>query len=280
MTTIKCYFSNSANNGWRNTTGRKGSLKHCIFENINHKSVQVRGDSTVIEDVRILNSVQYGIEITGNDVPYGPDYTLVKNCYISGSGINAIRIAEPTSAYQVMKEHVIEDCILKNGVIGIMANDSWHLKIRRNQFSNFSSFPIRLYTRYSDKVFYPEISYNTIFNTGPLVIENGIGAVILNNTIDGEIDLTGSSSGVVRNNYFRNLINAATFSNNLDMDTINISKHFQDYSHHNYHLKSTAFSSVSAGFNVSSAQDSGNKPDIGAYDHKAVIVEKKKNIHN
>jgi len=198
----------------------------------------------------------------------------VKNCYISGSGINAIRIAEPTSAYQVMKEHVIEDCILKNGVIGIMANDSWHLKIRRNKFYGFSSYPIRLYTRYVDKVFYPEINNNVIFNSGPLVIENGIGAAIYNNTIDGDIDLTGSNAGTVRNNYFRNLVNAETSSNNLDMDTIKTTNHFKDWDRHDYRLKSSALSSIDHGFNVSLTSDlagtkisNGNINDIGAYEY-------------
>lgn len=273
LTTINCYFSNSINNGWRNTCGNYGSLKHCVFENISRKSVQIRGDHTTIEDVRMLNSGQYGIEITGNEIPDGADYTRIKNCYISGSGINAIRIAEISSEYQVMKSHIIEDCTIKNGDIGIMSNDSRNLTIRRNKIYGFTSYPIRIYTNYTNKVFDPEISYNVIYNTKAVVIEDGTGAIVYNNTVDGEIDLRGSGSAIVRNNYFRNLLNDGISSNNLDMDTISTTKHFFDYLNHDYRLKTTAFSSIDHGYNVSLISDiigssvpKGSKPDIGAYE--------------
>ncbi|OFX33285.1 MAG: hypothetical protein A2W92_18675 [Bacteroidetes bacterium GWA2_42_15] len=278
LTTVNCYFSNSVHASWRATCGRGSSLKHSIIENSGIKGIQIRDNNITIEDVRIINSAQDAIEITGNTTGnyYMPNGTTIKNCFIKQGGSEAsIIVREPSSTFQICHNTTIENCLLENGNIGIQSNDSYSMQIRKNKISGFSSYPIRIYTNYSNKVFNPAITYNVIYNSGALVVEDGMGAKIYNNTVDGEINLTGSSGSMVRNNYFQSLTNAGTESNNLDIDTINVANHFLNYPTHDYRLKSTAHSSINKGYNVSLTSDiagtnipQGNGPDIGAYEYR------------
>jgi len=278
LTTINCYFSNSVHASWRSTCGRGSSLKHCVVVNSGIKGIQIRDNNTTVEDVRVINSTQNAIEITGNTTPaaYMPRSTHIKNCYAEHGGFEAsIVVREPSSVFIIAQNTTIEDCLIKNGTIGIQSNDSRNMQIRRNTICGFSSYPIRFYTHYSDKIFNPEISYNVIFNSGELIMKSGTGAIIFNNTIDGAINLNGTSGTVVRNNYYRTLVGAAIESNNLKMDTIGTFNHFRNYTIHDYQLKPTAFSAIDKGFSVPLISDKvgtnvpqGSGPDIGAYEYK------------
>lgn len=276
LTTINCYFSNSVNASWRATCGKGSSLRHSVIENTGRKAVQIRDNNITIEDVRIINSGQNAIEITGNTTGsyYMPKNILIKNCYIEEGGFEAsIVVREPNFNFKLSQNTTIEDCIIKEGKVGIQSNDSYNMKIQRNKIFGFKTNPIRIYTNYTDKIFNASLNYNVIWNSGPLVVEDGIDATIYNNTIDGNIDLTGTSGSQVRNNYFQLLVGSAVVSNNLRIDTITVVNHFQNYANRDFRLMATAFSSIDHGCPLDIASDisgnsipQGSAPDIGAYE--------------
>jgi hypothetical protein len=77
---------------------------------------------------------------------------------------------------------------------------------------------------------------------------------VYNNTVDGAINLTGTTSPIVRNNFY--ISSTTSTSDNIDIDAISTGNYFTDYSGHDYYLKSTATLAIDEGYNV------GITPDI------------------
>ena len=275
---INSSFKNSAGASVRFTTGLNHNIKHCFIDGYTASGVQARGDYAVIEDNRILNGGSYGVLIETNDVPNGPDFAKIKNNFIDRTTYYGVRIQSDSKDYNIMHDDTIEDCIIKNGMYGIYIVNGLNITIRQNEIINFSTSSIITKTSQGDKIKNIYI-YNNVLHTGKVQIDCpvGNGMYFYNNTIDGNIDLTGASNTTVQNNYFRSLTNPDIASNNLDIDTLNTDKHFMNYSGHDYRLKSTAYSAIKKGVPIKGlTQDiagtkipAGKNPDIGAYEYQS-----------
>ncbi len=265
--------------------GNDGILKHVYINNTvgSGASVQVRGDRIRIEDVYIYNGESTGIELTSAGSASGmigmPDSCVIKNTLIRNSGGSSVTLWATDSSQPDPRGNIIEDCLIDNsGTNGVRANSTNGLIVRRNHIKNAVTYGMYFYSGSSNYLIdNTDIHYNVIYGSGTCDIycQDGVGYELYNNTVDGSINLTEATTETVRNNYFNSLINAATASNNLDIDTLTTANHFQDYAGHDYRLKSTALSSIDNGYNVSLSSDmigtsvpQGSAPDIGAYEYR------------
>ena len=85
--------------------------------------------------------------------------------------------------------------------------------------------------------------------------------------------MTGSTSPITRNNFYRVICTTNT-SNNINIPDIVYSNYFIDLPNHNYTLKSTATEAIDGGYDVSLTPDiigttvpKGSATDIGAYEY-------------
>ena len=181
---------------------------------------------------------------------------------------------------------IIEDCRFESNTNdGIYFwNGGFNRIIRRCSFINNGSDGIHLFNS-SQTSTNLNINYNEFYGNAGYAINAPIPAVgktcatdlkVYNNTVDGNITLSGTTGSVVRNHFFKALVEGTTptKSNNLDIDDISTGNYFTNYAGHDYSLKSTASLAINLGYNVSLTSDiigtsvpQGGTPDIGAYEY-------------
>ena len=180
----------------------------------------------------------------------------------------------------------IQDCEIKNGLTahansrGITVgydsdyeNDIDNIIIRRNKLYNngYGIYigGVKAGSDLSDVSIYNNILYS---NTTDIYGGYGTNINIINNTGDGAINLIGTNTETVRNNFYKSLASAATYDHNIDIDDITVTDYFVDNANHNYHLKSTATNARDAGVAVAITTDYdgstfANPPSIGAFEY-------------
>jgi hypothetical protein len=127
---------------------------------------------------------------------------------------------------------------------------------RRNIFKDGSTYAITASSTSSEGSDNNSIYYNVIYDYGSdeIRLPLGTGLTVYNNTVVGAIVLTGSTSPVVRNNFYSS--STTNTSDNIDLDAITTGDYFSDYAGHNYYLKSTATLAIDEGYSI------GLSPDI------------------
>ncbi len=277
-----CYFGNTR--GWsvRLAGGKGATIKHCLFNNkmspvsgLNGYtySLQVRQNHALIEDCRFMDLNRYAViyfTAAGNEYEMQSDYTKVKNCYLSGSSMYGIWLDDQGSSYTPFHNNVFEDNYITNSPIGISVEDGYKNNILRNIIANGSQNGIK--TSIASVGLF--ICHNIIYGfTGDAIsIPVGSGAIVYNNTVDGSINCTGSTSSTIKNNLYKVLAGTMTQTNNLDLDGVPVTNYFESYSNHKYKLLSTAALAINKGVSLGINTDFlGNKisgmPDIGAYEY-------------
>ncbi len=282
-----CIIINShfkGTDGVRFAAGNNGMLKHSYIETEKgeHLAVQVRGDNTIIEDV-IISKCGYGIDLTSPGyksvtIPFihMPDNCIIKNVSILDYEKYAVGIWKPDEENIVPRNNIIEDCYIKgSGTRGIRINSGNGIAIRRNMIFNSGEYGIYIQGNYPIKNI--ALNCNIICGgvKGEIAINNGSALFLYNNTVDGIIDLSGAVNTTVRNNFFKSITNASTASNNLIIAPDMVTTYFQDYSKHDYRLKSSAVNAINKGYPVGLNYDYSGKsingiPDIGAYEFASI----------
>jgi hypothetical protein len=127
------------------------------------------------------------------------------------------------------------------------------------------------------------IAYNVLYgNDGGqynIYLDDCDTAFVYNNTsVGGNIQSdAGNSYIVLKNNFFQSATGTIdTLTANIDLDTINTSEYFTDFSNHDYGLKPTASGAIDKGADVGLTKDKlGNPinglPDIGAYEYIGAV---------
>lgn len=240
------------------------------------RSLQTRSPNVVISDGIITGASEAGAFLVTN-ATYGdkPNDLKIHNVLFKNNsyGIHAYNTN--------INRTIIEDCRFESNTNdGIyFYNGGFNRIIQRCSFINNGSDGIHL-NRSSQTSTNLMINYNVFYGNNGYGINAAnsncaTGLKIYNNTVVGDVELTGASTEIVQNNFFRSLTSAATASYNIDLDTINTSIHFQDYNANDYRLKSSAFSAINKGFPVSLTLDfvrtsvpQGLMPDIGAHEYQ------------
>jgi hypothetical protein len=279
---INCYFGDSRGWGVRLAGGKGAVIKHCLFNNkmsavsgLNGYAytLMVRQNHAVIEDCRFMdlsrNAVIY-LTAAGDEFQMQSDYTKIKNCYLSGASMYGLWYDDQGASYTPFHNNIIEDNYITNSPIGIMMEDGYKNNIRRNIIANGSGNGIKTSTASVGLSICHNIVYG--FTGDAISLSVGSGAVVYNNTVDGAINCTGSSSSTVKNNLYKVLAGTVTQTNNLDLDDISVTSYFESYSGHKYKLLSTAANAINKGANIGINTDYlGNvisgMPDIGAYEY-------------
>lgn len=242
--------------GWNNST--KGIEISGWYHDISYSIIDATsvGDGIVADDT----------SCTG---------TIIHNCYLTGGtywGVIGIHGSGGGPPYYG-GNFIIEDNVIRNSSSG---NGIWigynmdNIIIRRNIiYGNSNGIRYGASANGIDSLF---VYYNIFYdNTDDIEIVGGDTIYIYNNTIDGNITISGASADTVRNCYFSSLTGATYSSNNIDIDTITTANHFIDYVGNDYHLKKTAISAIDNGYNYGQAKDFDNvgiedSPDIGAFE--------------
>ncbi len=265
----------------RLAAGHGSVVRHCLFEpglyscTIEHAAnIQCRQDRVLIEDC-MFNNLGNGVYITNQGTAgpeVQPDGIIIRNCHFKGHGLNAIQVRPVTETDNPGYHHIFEDNYIENVGNGIDLSDCVYPTIRRNRFDRGNGTAI-LVTGNEPSIGIT-ISYNIIhgFSNSGILIDNGSQIDIYNNTVIGPINCLGATEEKVYNNYASLFISLETSSNNIDIDTVLLDKHFVDFENHNYQLRSTAKSSIDRGRNVGIKSDySGNTiiglPEIGANEY-------------
>lgn len=205
--------------------------------------------------------------------------SIINNCLIEGtSGASGITLRGNTGNISYARNFIIEDCEIRGvtslnsaGITIAYATDN--TIIRRNKIhSCFNGINIgENYVSVDSVLINNNILYDNL-NTDILGIA-GYSIWLYNNTIDGTINLTGTASEIVTNNFFRKLIGAGESSNNLNIDSLNTLDYFYDYQNRNFNLLYSAVKAIDKGKNVGITLDYdknlipfGNAADIGAYE--------------
>lgn len=283
-----CYFGRIVQPGGgqclRLTSGNHSEVKHCAFESGvlstvgNVANIQIRQDNVLIEDCR-FNDMGSGLYVTSPSTVYPeiqPDSLTVRNCLFKKQRNSGIYVKPAGASLFPGVGHIFENNKMVDVENGIKLQDCINPIIRYNIIKGGSGAGIVSDVESSQGV---SVYYNIIYGFGgneiDLTLENNVS--LYNNVVDGEINLTGASSGVMRNNYFKSFAGTAISSNNIDIDTITTIKHFRNYSNHDYRLRTTAISAINKGINVSLNTDLsgisvplGSVPDIGAYRHPSI----------
>ncbi|HBL75456.1 MAG: hypothetical protein A2W90_03760 [Bacteroidetes bacterium GWF2_42_66] len=256
-------------------------LSHFLFIG-GDRSLQTRFPDVVITDGIITGADEAGMFLV-TDVTYNGKPTNLK--------IHNVLFKDNSYGIYAYNKDVnrtaIEDCRFESNTNdGIyFYNGGFNRIIQRCSFINNGSDGIHL-NRSSQTSTNLMINYNLFYgNTGYGINTSGAscatGLKVYNNTVDGNITLSGTSGSTVRNNFFKDLVEGSTptKSNNLDIDDISVANYFVDYANHDYRLRSTAMLSINKGYNVSLTSDiagtsvpQGSAPDIGAYEYAGEIT--------
>lgn len=200
--------------------------------------------------------------------------TIRNNTMIGGTYKGAIAITCNTGGISYGGNFTIQDNIIHDVTVaraGIYV--AWNVvdvTIRRNKIYNCTKgVEIGEYETGLSNI---KLHYNLLYNnTTDISGLSGSDIYVYNNTCDGAINLTGTTS-YVYNTLYRTLTGYTVQSNNLDIDLITVGDYFRDYSVRDYHLKSTASLCINQGYDVGLTIDLDSKaisglPDIGAYEY-------------
>jgi len=277
-----CYFGRTLGGALRLADGSYGAkIKYTTFNTLNtdlndtHNSIQCRMHNTTVEDCRFIGST-HGLRTAspGDGTYFMPDNLVVRNCYFYGQLLSAIFIQPNTNSDNNNVGHIYENNLIKNVEEGIRFRDMKTLIIRRNTIIGGSYATYGIIGHSSESSSGISIYYNVIygFPDDEINIPLSTSLTVYNNTVDGSITLTGSTSPITRNNFYRS--SNINTSNNIDLDDIVPTNYFIDYAGHNYRLKSTATGAIDVGYNVSLTPDmigttvpQGSATDIGAYEY-------------
>jgi hypothetical protein len=273
-----CSFTNKtavASNSYllRFGSGTSGTVKHCIFDGgtapttaESHASIQLRMDDVTFYDCQFI-SLGGGIYITDPGASASlteaecdevfPDSLHIYNCLFRRQGAYAIYYyPSATSRRNHSVGNIIENSLFDSPVNGLFFKDTDNSIIRRNIFKDGSTYAITASSTSSEGSDNNSIYYNVIYDYGSdeIRLPLGTGLTVYNNTVVGAIVLTGSTSPVVRNNFYSS--STTNTSDNIDLDAITTGDYFSDYAGHNYYLKSTATLAIDEGYSV------GLSPDI------------------
>ncbi|HLO59746.1 MAG TPA: right-handed parallel beta-helix repeat-containing protein [Bacteroidales bacterium] len=287
-------FINGVSHGLRLSAGHGSIVKHCVFNQgsavtttQNDAGIQVRQNNVRIEDCIFYNKGN-GVFITnpgtiGSEAQ--PDYITVKNCYFKGQGLNAIHVSPVTSSDLPGVGHVFEDNLMENVANGIDLRDCSNAVIRRNTMSGGKNSAIS--TGGSEPSNGTLIYDNIIYDFGgkEINLTQGSNIKIFNNTVIGSISASGCSSVSTYNNYASSFEGTGTASHNLDIDTINVTMHFVNFTAHDLDIKATASSSIDKGLTTDNKIDHCglkiiNLPDIGACELKTTANNPTTDISN
>lgn len=102
-----------------------------------------------------------------------------------------------------------------------------------------------------------------------------VNVTLLNNTIIGDVDLTGSYNEKVINNFYKSLRGASEISNNISLDSISIEEYFQDPAKNNYRLIKTANKAIGKGKAINQLKKSAfqSNVDIGAFPYEEPLSD-------
>jgi hypothetical protein len=261
-------------------------------------SIPIWGDYNIISGLSTYNNGNNGMEMSGvgNEASYsylkteyrgivvddpGSAGTLIHHCLFEGStGDASIKLRAEGLFWQNQvemysgKDVTIEDNVIRNNYYSAGISVEFAMKntaIRRNKiYNNYQGILIGKANEGIDLV---RIEYNVMYNNKTDI--SGIAGstiYIYNNTCDGIIDCSGSTSETAQNNFYKTLTGVSTSSNNIDIDAINTGNFFTNYGGHDYTLKSTATSAIDKGIYVGLGSDIRgqsiiNIPDIGAYEY-------------
>lgn len=272
---IKAAVNNTTEGyNFRFAISQYSKLSHFIFTN-GTRSLQSRSPGVVISDGIITGASEAGVFLVTN-ATYGdkPNDLKIHNVLFMDNSYGIY------SYNSNINGTIIEDCRFESNTNdGIyFYNGGFNRIIQRCSFINNGSDGIHL-NRSSQTSTNLNINYNEFYgNTGYGINASGAicanGLKVYNNTVDGNITLSGTSGSVVRNNFFKALVEGSTptKSNNLDIDDIATGNYFTDYAGHDYSLKSTANLAIDNGLDLDLTLDIkgttvGNSPDIGAYEY-------------
>lgn len=277
-------FGHSHYDGIRFTCGRGHILRYCVVQTGSTSmsgwcsAIQFRGDNGLIEGCRIIGNYQ-GIYVVppggGKGWTYElyPDSFHLKNTLLLGQfGYGVQFWPNGDVNYTSSVGDIIEDCYFKNTTLGIWFRDLRDIIIRRNIIAETNgTWGIQssgTETSTGINIYYNEI-YG--FSTDEIEIPLSSGLTLYHNTIDGTIDLAGSTSPVTRNNFFRS--STTNTSNNIDLDEITETDYFVNYASKNFALKSTATDAINHGYNLNLSPDiigtseQEGTEDIGAHEY-------------
>jgi len=230
--------------------------------------------NSTFEDCRFLNGSKGIVMASASGANYmQPDDITIKNCYFYSQGTAAIHVQPPADSYNKSVAHIYQDNLIITKSAGIIFRDNSNLTIRRNTIKNTGSAATFGISGSSETSATVGIYYNVIygFTTDEIRVPASTSLTVYNNTVDGTITLTGSTSPLVRNNIF--LTSTTNTSNNLSFYDIIESLYFTNYSGHDYSLKYTAVDAIDQGYDLSLTPDirgtvvpQGTAEDIGAYE--------------
>jgi hypothetical protein len=205
--------------------------------------------------------------------------SVIHHCLINGTSGMGISLRGSDVSISLAKNFIIEDNEIKNSTTQGMAAiaigfATKNVVIRRNYIHNsYNGIDIGESNVSVDSV---AINCNILVANNNLDIVGNAGSRIwiLNNTMSGNVNLGGTSSEVVKNNFLRTLNSANNSSNNLDISTIKTADYFVNYNANNFALKSSAVKAIDQGINVGLNADYNlnpvvNLPDIGAFEFSA-----------
>jgi hypothetical protein len=280
-----CFFGSitGVSQPLRLTSGQGSIVRHCLFKPGSYSgtaetaaNIQVRQDKVLIEDC-IFNKLANGVYITNPGTVGGeiqPDAVTVRNCLFTGQSLNGIMVRPANVSDHPGVGHVFEDNLMENVANGIELRDCRNTTIRRNKIVGGSGSGI--YTGGGEQSIGTTISYNVIYGFGGDEIKISLGSKtnIYNNMINGSINCTGSSIEKAYNNYANSFVSVETAANNIDIDTIEVSRHFVNFAGRDFILKATATSAINKGRDLGLISDfTGNMisglPEIGAFEHGA-----------
>jgi parallel beta-helix repeat protein len=264
---INCSINNCwGGAGLRFTQGKNSVLKHTIFRNGGNVSgefnLQIRGDSMLVEDIYIDANGGRGINLAVAPNPHTPENCRLKNMYVENT--NYAMYIDGGSG--LMHDNYIEDSKFENSSTGLLIQDNESMVLRRNEFNNC---PINFGSSSNSNIYF----YHNIGYVSDLSFAAGNNYHIYHNTWDDVINATGATNENAQNNYARGFVSVNSASHNIDMDTINVADHFENYQDHDYKLKSTALSAINKASNLDQTMDfsgndmTGNAWDIGAWEY-------------
>ncbi|MBN2272727.1 MAG: cadherin domain-containing protein [Bacteroidales bacterium] len=285
---INSYFGKSP--GWavRFTSGVASSLaegstmKHCFVSmqwpvttpiNGYRYNIQIRQDNFTLEDCIMVGGTNGVIPTSSSVTEMAPDNLTIKNCHFRQMSSYGIwLLVDSDDKYKGFYNTIIENNIIE-AVNGIYLFKDYNTKISGNKIYNKSGSGKGIISKTNSADL--KLHYNVIFGY-PTGIHLPVGSrvSIFNNTVNGDINCTGTISSTVRNNFYKSLTGASSQSNNLDIDAINTSEYFINFSGNDYRLKATAANAIDKGTNVGLKYDAAMNPiyglpDIGAFEYNA-----------
>jgi hypothetical protein len=246
------------------------SLSHFWFVG-GKRSLQVRFPFIKIEDGILEGAADAGIYLVTNEKYAGkPDYLLIDNVlfrnndygiYVYNSNINNTTIRNCRFDYNRMdgicfrnggnNRDIINCTFIKNGNHGI--------ELSTNSFPS-SNVEIAYNLFYGNR--------NKAINASKSLSVSNIN--IINNTIVGIVDLSGSQNQFVINNFYKSLYGTAKSFNNIVLDSISMSDYFRDPDRLDFRLKNTALRAIGKGASNSLKRglNRAKTSDIGAYNYE------------